>query len=104
MQLTPPLVYVGVTVITAITGVLPVFTAVKLAILPLPVAANPIDGCVLVQLYTIVPPVVGLVKFTAVVADPLHTTWFGTGLTTGVGLTVMVNVNGRLTQLRPPLV
>ena len=88
VQLTPPLVKVGVTVMVATTcpGVL--FMAVKLAIFPTPLAANPIDGREFVQLYTIVPPVVGLVKVTAAVALLLHTIWFDTALTTGVGFTV----------------
>ena len=38
------------------------------------------------------PPVVGLLKFTAVVDVPLQTTWFATEVTVAVGLTVMVNV------------
>lgn len=46
--------------------------AVKAGILPVPLAPNPIAGLVLLQLYTIDPPVVGLVKFTAVVRAPLH--------------------------------
>src|SRR5688572_13068799 len=65
-QLTPPLVYVGVTVIVATTGALVKLTATKLGILPVPLAANPIDGRLLVQLYTMVPPVVGLLKLTGV--------------------------------------
>ena len=51
-----------------------------------------------------VPPVVGLVKFTAAVAVLLHTTWLATGSTIAVGLTVMVKVVGVPTQLVPPLV
>ena len=50
VQLTAPLVYVGVTVIVATTGAVVTFTAVKLAIFPVPLAASPIDGAVLVQL------------------------------------------------------
>lgn len=38
------------------------------------------------------PPVVGEVKVTALVAEPLQTTWSGIGLTVGVGFTVMVKV------------
>ncbi len=41
---------VGVTVIVATTGALPVLVAMKLAILPVPLAANPIDGALFVQL------------------------------------------------------
>ena len=48
-QLTPPLVKVGVTVIVAVTGAVPLFTAVKAAIFPVPLAAKPIDVFVLVQ-------------------------------------------------------
>ena len=40
-QPTAPLVKVGVTTIVAITGAVPVFTAVKEAILPIPEAARP---------------------------------------------------------------
>ena len=50
VQVKPALVNVGVTVIVAVTGVLPVLTAVKLAIFPVPLAANPMDDAVLVQL------------------------------------------------------
>lgn len=49
-QLTPPLVNVGVTVIVAITGEVPVFTAVKAAIFPLPEAARPMEELLFVQL------------------------------------------------------
>ena len=73
-QVTPPLVYDGVTVTVATTGAVPVFTAVKEAMFPVPVAARPIEAVVFVQLYTIVPPVVGLVNVTAVVGEPLHIT------------------------------
>jgi hypothetical protein len=41
VQLTDPFVKVGVTVIVAVTGVVPLFVAVKDAILPLPLAAKP---------------------------------------------------------------
>ena len=44
------LVYTGVTVIVAVTGALLVLVAVKLAILPVPLAARPMDGSLLVQL------------------------------------------------------
>ena len=47
--------------------------AVNDAIFPDPLAANPIEGVVFVQLNTMAPPVVGVVKFTAAVAVPLHT-------------------------------
>jgi hypothetical protein len=50
VQVAPPLVYSGVTVIVATTGAVPVLTAVKEAISPVPDAASPIDGVLLVQL------------------------------------------------------
>ena len=50
VQVVPPLVYVGVTVIVAVTGAVVVFTAVKEGILPVPLAARPIEVVLLVQL------------------------------------------------------
>ena len=41
VQLTPPFVNVGVTVIVATTGTIPVLMPVKAAMLPLPEAARP---------------------------------------------------------------
>ena len=49
-QVTPPLVKLGVTVIVAICGIAVLLIAVKLAILPVPAAANPIVGLVFIQL------------------------------------------------------
>lgn len=40
----------GVTVIVAVTVVTPIFRAVKAGILPVPLAARPIDGVLLLQL------------------------------------------------------
>ena len=56
----------------ATTGAPVALVAVKLAILPVPAAARPIDGWLLVQLNTV--PGALPVKFTAAVAVPLHTT------------------------------
>ena len=88
----PPLLYTGVTVMIAVTGDKPVFTAVKLCILPVPLAARPMDGSLLTQANDSDPvgPVVGLVKLITAVGEPLHNIWLVTGLTIGVGLTVMV--------------
>ena len=83
---------VGVTVIDAVTGEVPVFTAAKAAMFPVPLAANPIDGVLFVQLY--VAPGTEPVKLTAVVFAPLQTTWSAGSVTVGVGLTVMVKVCG----------
>ena len=65
-----PLAVVGVTVIVAVTGAAVLLVAMKLGILPCPVAARPILVLLLVQL-NIVPATVP-VNVTAVVADPLH--------------------------------
>lgn len=70
VQLTPPEVNTGVTVMLATTGALVVLVAVKLAILPVPDAASPMLVLLLVQLYT-VPAAVPL-KVIAAVAVPLQ--------------------------------
>ena len=49
-HVTPPAVYCGVTVIVATTGVEPLFIAVNEAILPVPLAASPIDVVLFAQL------------------------------------------------------
>lgn len=86
----------------AITGTLLVLIAVKLAILPVPDGANPIDGVLFVHVNTV--PATAPVKFTGVVGVLAHTTWLAGWLTVGVGLTVMVKVTGKLIQVIPPLV
>lgn len=68
---------------------------------PVPLAARPIDGVLLVQLYTV--PAEAPVKLTAVVEAPLQTTWLVTAFTVGTGFTVMVNVVGVPVQLTAPL-
>ena len=95
------MVYEGVTVIVATTGALVALVAVNEAILPLPLAASPIDGALFVQLYTMVPPVVGLLKLTAVVDAPLQRVWFATAFTVAVGFTVIVKLIGVPTQETP---
>ena len=60
--------------IVAVTGEVPVLTAVNEAMSPVPFANNPIEGVLFVQLYTIVPPVAVVPKDTAVVASPVHST------------------------------
>jgi hypothetical protein len=49
VQLTPLLVKVGVTIIVAIIGVVPILMAEKAAISPLPEAASPIPGSLLIH-------------------------------------------------------
>jgi hypothetical protein len=79
-----------------------VLVAVKLAILPVPLAARPMVVLLLVQLYTV--PATEPVKFTAAVAVLLHTTWLPTALTVGTGFTVIVNVVGVPVHVPPALV
>ena len=86
----------------AITATFDGFSAVNAGILPVPDAANPIDGVLLVQLYTV--PATAPVNVTGAVGVLAHTTWLAGWFTVGVGLTVMVNVTGKLTQVTPPLV
>ncbi len=50
VQVIPPFVIDGVTVMVAITGVVLVFIAVNAAMLPVPIAARPILGVLFVQL------------------------------------------------------
>ena len=50
VHVTPLFVYDGITVMVAVMGALVVFIAVKDAILPVPLAARPIDGVLFVQL------------------------------------------------------
>ena len=69
VQVTPPFVNVGVTVMLPVIGAPVVLVAIKLR-LPLPLAASPIAGLVLVQLYTV--PVTAPVKVTITVL-PAHT-------------------------------
>ena len=70
VQGTPPLVKVGVTVIVAVTGDVPVLMAVNAAILPVPLANNPIEGVLFVHKYVV--PATAPPNVTAVVASPLH--------------------------------
>ena len=55
----------------AVIGLVPALMAVNEAILPEPLAANPIDGVLLAQLYTV--PATVPVKFTGAVGVALHT-------------------------------
>ena len=73
-QICVPFTYCAVTVMVAVIGVLPVLVAVKTPILPVPLAAKPIDGLLLLQTYVV--PVDGPVKLMAAAGEPLHTTWF----------------------------
>ena len=73
VQLTPPFSNVGVTVIVAITGLVPVLIAVKAGIFPLPDAANPIEVKSFVQLNVVVPFILAVENSTKVVSNPFET-------------------------------
>ena len=77
VQLTPPFVNVGVTVIVAVIGAVPVLFAINDRILPVPFAAKPIDVVLFTQLYTILlpaPPLLGLVNVIVFDEVALHNT------------------------------
>lgn len=76
---------VGVTVIVAITGVVPVFVAGKEGIFPVPLAARPIDGVSLV--HAKVEPATGLTMVIAGVVAPLQCVLLLIGFTVDVGYT-----------------
>ena len=67
----------GVTVIVAVTAAAEAFKAVNGAILPVPLAARPMEVVLFVQLNVVAVPV----KLIAVVAVLLQTVWFATGFT-----------------------
>lgn len=73
VQVTPPLVKLGVTVMVATTGNGVAFLAIKAGILPVPLTPNPICGVLFVQLYTV--PAAAPVNTTAAVVAPSHTVW-----------------------------
>ncbi len=79
---------VGVTVMVATCTVVPALVAVKLAILPLPLAKSPTEVLLLVQLKTV--PVTVPLKFTAATVPLLQTAWSAGSATVGVGFTVIV--------------
>jgi hypothetical protein len=71
-QTTLLFVNTGVTLICAITGLSPLLTALKAAMLPEPDAPSPMDVALLVQLYEVDDTVPE--KAIAAVDDPLQTT------------------------------
>ena len=97
---TQPKAVFGVTVIVPVMVLNVGFCAMNDAILPVPLAARPINGLLLTQLYVV--PATAPVKLTGVVAWPAHTVWLAIAFTTAVGLTVMLNVEGIPTQVEVP--
>ena len=104
LQLTEPLVMVGVTVMVAIAGAVPVFIATNAGILPVPVAPSPMLVLLFVQVYKVVPPVLTVPKVTSAVLIVLQTSWSAGRFTCPVGLTVMRKVFDGPLQLIEPLV
>jgi hypothetical protein len=80
-------------------GLVPVFTAVKAPIFPVPAAAKPIPGVSLVQVYEVVPPVFVVAKLIAANELPLHIVLWDTVVTLAAGFTVIVKVIGVPLQL-----
>lgn len=70
MHVTPPFVNRGVTVMVAVIGAVLVFTAVNDEMLPVPLAANPMDGVLLLHVKTV--PATEPLKLIEVVTDPLQ--------------------------------
>ena len=79
---------VGVTVIVALMGDVPVLVAEKLPILPVAAAARPIAVLLFIQVK--VPPEGILEKITAFTIPPLQTYILDGTVTVGVGLTVIL--------------
>jgi hypothetical protein len=82
----------GVTVITPVAGVLPVFVPVNGEMFPVPVDASPIEELVFDHVNVV--PLTAPVKVTPDVEVPLHTVWLAIASTVGVGFTVIVNTCG----------
>ena len=86
----------------ATTGTAVALVAVNAAISPDPLPARPIEGVLFVQLYTMLPPVVGLLNNIAGCVVLLQTTLLVTAFTVAVGLTVIVKFFGDPVQVTPP--
>jgi hypothetical protein len=71
VQVSPDTVFEGVIVMVAVTGFVLVFVATNEEMLPVPVAANPIEGVLLDQLKLV--PVIAPLKLIVVVLLPLQT-------------------------------
>jgi hypothetical protein len=74
---------IGVTVIVAVTGTSVALVATKDGILPIPLAPRPIEVVLFVHEYVV--PATAPLNTTGAVDVPVHTVWFETGSTVGVG-------------------
>ena len=70
VTIVPPLLNVGVTVIVAVNGEVPVPMAAKDDIFPLPFDAKPMLVLLLVHVYVVAPPVLLVAKVTVAVGEP----------------------------------
>lgn len=84
------LLAVGVTVMVAVTGEVPVLLAVKGTMESLPLAASPIEGSLFVHVYVV--PVTGLPKFIVLLVSPLHKVIAAVESTVGVGFTIILKL------------
>ena len=102
-QLTSAFVNIGVTIIVATTGIVPVLIPLNEDIFPVPEASKPILSVSFVQEYVVIPNVLSVVNSTEVLS-PLHIS-LSTGLLTwAVGFTVIVNISVGPSQLTPSFV
>jgi len=85
------LLAVGVTVIVAVTGVVPLLVAKKEAIFPVPLDARPME--VLLFVHANVVPDTPPLKLIFPVAALLHFTMFVNALSVGVGFTLIANTS-----------
>lgn len=85
VQVIPALVKLGITVMVAVTGALPVLTAVKEGISPVPPAAKPMDRSLLLQVNKV--PVTGPVIVIRLEVNVLQIEKLLTGSAVGMGLT-----------------
>ena len=94
----------GNTVMVAITGVVPGFSAVKGLMVPVPDVPRPMEVLSFVHAYVVVPPVEFVVKESAVVCALLHTTTLAGWFTWAEGFTVNVNDFTGPWHVTPPFV
>ncbi len=93
-QVTPPVVRCGVTSMVATIGSVPELMAVKGAIIfPVPLAAKPIEGSLLVQVYVVVPLTLVVVKVIMAVEVPVHTSWSPGWFTCASGRTSILKIS-----------
>jgi hypothetical protein len=71
----PPFEKTGVTTIWAIIGAVLILVVVNAKMFPVPLAASPMPGVLFIHVYVVVPPVLLVPKGTAVIGEPLQTTW-----------------------------